>query len=84
MIKSDQIVARAEFFQAYFKCHSDEFKALLQFYNWKNKNTNIGLFSTLAGGSFPDGWLKAFESGIWNEKGEYGDNFRECFGLRTN
>jgi hypothetical protein len=58
---------------------SDNFQALMKFYRAKN-NAGYGTFSCLAGETFPDGWIKAFDNG-WNEKGIYGDNFRKTFGL---
>lgn len=58
----------------------DRFLALQEFYREKNKR-GFGLFSCLAGESFPDGWIKAINSGVWDEAGVYGDNFRKCFEL---
>ena len=57
----------------------DRFEALMKFYRAKNK-AGYGIFSCLAGETFPDGWIKSFESG-WDEQGIYGDNFRNTFGL---
>lgn len=57
--------------------------ALGEFYKRKNIADNkAGVFSCEAAGQFPHGWHAAFESGIWNEPGEYGDNFRAFFGLK--
>lgn len=60
----------------------DKFAALCSFYHIKN-DTGYGLFSCLAGETFPDGWIKAIAEEKWEEKGIYGDNFRKCFGLKT-
>lgn len=58
----------------------DKFTTLKAFYSWKN-HMHFGLFSCHAGETFPDGWVKAIASGVWNEEGVYGDNFRETFDL---
>lgn len=60
--------------------NSDRFAALCEFYRFKN-SLGFGLFSTLAGETFPQEWFKALECGAWEEKGVYGDNFRKAFGL---
>jgi hypothetical protein len=59
----------------------DRFNALQAFYRAKN-NAGFGIFSTLAGEQFPDGWHKAIECGVWTESGVYGDNFRKTFKLK--
>jgi hypothetical protein len=59
----------------------DKFKALSRFYREKNSN-GYGLFSTLAGETFPDGWIKAINDNHWEEQGIYGDNFRETFNIK--
>jgi len=63
------------------KSPQDKFTSLCLFYRTKNKEPDSGLFSCLAGEMFPDSWHAAFESGVWEEKGVYGDNFRKYFGL---
>jgi hypothetical protein len=62
------------------KMEQDKFICLVAFYRMKNK-AGYGLFSTLAGESFPNGWLDAIEKGFWAEEGIYGDNFRKAFEL---
>lgn len=60
----------------------DWFAALRAFYRMKYAvNPRAGVFSCEAAAQFPMGWLKAFETGTWDEEGVYGDNFREFFGL---
>lgn len=64
--------------------NSDRFTALSKFYREKNlSGKGYGIFSTFAAESFPEGWLKALETGVWNETGVYGDNFRKCFELTS-
>jgi hypothetical protein len=60
----------------------DRFLGITMFYREKVKHKQFGLFSTFAAESFPDGWLKAIEKGVWVEDGKYGDNFRETFELQ--
>lgn len=55
----------------------DKFKALCEFYHEKNK-AGYGLFSCLAGETFPEDWIKAIETNTWIEDGPYGDNFRKA------
>lgn len=59
----------------------DKFEALSKFYQEKNKK-GYGLFSTLAGETFPDGWIKAINGNHWEEQGIYGDNFRKTFNIK--
>lgn len=59
----------------------DKFKALAKFYREKNSN-GYGLFSTLAGETFPNGWIEAIKNNKWEEKGIYGDNFRLTFNIK--
>lgn len=60
----------------------DNFSALKSFYRMKHAKGFSGLFSCHAAENFPHGWLKAINSGVWEEKGIYGDNFREVFNLK--
>jgi len=60
----------------------DRFTGICEFYREKVKLKQFGLFSTFAAESFPDGWLKAIDKGVWVEDGEYGNNFREAFELK--
>lgn len=60
---------------------TDRFKGLSEFYIEKNR-MGFGLFSTLAGETFPNGWIKSIEAGVWEEEGIYGNNFREAFDLK--
>lgn len=60
---------------------TEKFLALSLFYREKNKR-GFGLFSTLAGETFPDRWIEAINSGVWKEDGVYGDNFRKAFNLK--
>jgi hypothetical protein len=58
-------------------------EALGKFYKGKLALApKVGVFSCAAVESFPHGWLAAFKSGVWPEGGDYGDNFREFFGLQ--
>ena len=57
-------------------------ETLSAFYRAKrDADPKAGLFSCTAAGDFPHGWHAAFASGVWKEKGPYGDNFRAFFGL---
>jgi len=58
----------------------NRFAALCEFYRAKNK-LNGKIFSCSAAEEFPLGWQKAFKSGRWTEEGQYGDNFRNFFGI---
>ena len=58
----------------------DDFTNLCAFYSEKNKR-GFGLFSCLAGESFPKKWVEEISAGEWDEKGVYGDNFRKAFKL---
>lgn len=60
----------------------DNFSALKSFYRLKHAKGFLGLFSCHAAENFPIGWLGAIKNGTWEEKGIYGDNFREVFGLK--
>ena len=62
---------------------ANKFAALCEFYRIKALNRDHGTFSCLAGETFPEGWHAAFKSGVWEEKGIYGDNFRAFFGLSS-
>lgn len=60
----------------------DWFREISAFYRNKHKEKDTPVFSCNAAEQFPGGWRKAFETGIWDEEGEYGDNFRAYFSLR--
>lgn len=59
----------------------DWFTALCEFYREKHRRGYLGLFSCSAVEKFPLGWIEACNKGVWDEEGEYGDNFRKTFNL---
>lgn len=61
---------------------TDWFAAMSEFYRAKYLvDRNAPIFSSFAAEHFPDAWLASFQSGIWTEEGQYGDNFRKFFNL---
>ena len=61
---------------------NDWFNDMSSFYSQKHTQPNAPIFSSLAAERFPEGWHAAFKAGVWDEEGEYGDNFRKYFGLQ--
>lgn len=60
---------------------TDWFTDIRTFYAYKHSQRDAPIFSCNAAEKFPKGWQEAFQKGTWNEEGEYGDNFRNYFGL---